>query len=505
MEMRGANTEFVFDFDPANAENNSQIDFKTDGSRRLLVKSTGIDVTGEVVADGLTVNVNNDIKISRNGTSSQKLFWDRSGVVDGSLELGADENLTLSVADDGRAGQYIYFNNNTKRVMSLADGGDVSFYEDTGTTAKLFWDASAESLGVGTTNPLTSLWLQDSNTQKATFANGDFVANSAGSTFDISMGATTGSTYTSLRALTTGRNAWGNLVLQEGGGNVGIGTSPSYALDVSKGSSGVVARFTGGGAASYIYADSTTVYYGAAAGVPNTLAINNASNFMNFNTNGEERARIDSSGNVGIGDSSPSVKLDVYQSTAGIGAVDFRHVNGNRILINPSYNYHDAYNHVFRGLNGTDTHMTIDNSGNLSVLGSLSKGSGSFKINHPLPEKTETHHLVHSFVEAPQADNIYRGKVALIDGVATVNIDTVAGMTEGTYVLLNTNTQCFTSNESGWTAVKGSVSGNILTITSQESCSDTISWMVVGERHDQHMLDTEWTDETGKVIVEPSK
>jgi hypothetical protein len=29
--------------------------------------------------------------------------------------------------------------------------GDISFYEDTGTTPKFFWDASAESLGIGTT------------------------------------------------------------------------------------------------------------------------------------------------------------------------------------------------------------------------------------------------------------------------------------------------------------------------------------------------------------------
>jgi len=143
---------------------------------------------------------------------------------------------------------------------------------------------------------------------------------------------------------------------------------------------------------------------------------------------------------------------------------------------------------------------------NLSLSGAISKGSGSFKIDHPLPEKTDTHHLVHSFVEAPQADNIYRGKVDLVDGSATVNIDDAAGMTEGTYVLLNTNTQCFTSNESGWTAVKGSVSGNTLAITAQDNtCTDTISWMVIGERHDQHMLDTEWTDENGRVIVEPLK
>ncbi len=149
--------------------------------------------------------------------------------------------------------------------------------------------------------------------------------------------------------------------------------------------------------------------------------------------------------------------------------------------------------------------MRIAASGAVSVAGALSKGSGSFKIDHPLEAKKDTHHLVHSFVEGPQADLIYRGKLALVDGSATVNLDDAARMSAGTFVLLNTNVQCFTSNESGWTAVKGSVSGNVLTITSQESCTDTVSWMVVGERCDQHMLDTEWTDSNGRVIVEPLK
>ena len=150
--------------------------------------------------------------------------------------------------------------------------------------------------------------------------------------------------------------------------------------------------------------------------------------------------------------------------------------------------------------------LTFDTSGNATFSGSLSKGSGSFKIDHPLESKRDTHHLVHSFVEAPQADNIYRGKVDLVDGSATVNIDTVAGMTEGTFAALNREVQCFTSNESDWDAVKGSVSGNILTILSQNTSSTaTISWLVVGERKDQHMYDTEWTDENGKVIVEPEK
>ena len=57
-----------------------------------------------------------------------------------------------------------------------------------------------------------------------------------------------------------------------------------------------------------------------------------------------------------------------------------------------------------------------------------------------------------------------------------------------------------------WDAVKGSVSGNILNIESQNSESTaTISWLVIGERQDEHMYDTEWTDDNGKVIVEPLK
>jgi len=144
----------------------------------------------------------------------------------------------------------------------------------------------------------------------------------------------------------------------------------------------------------------------------------------------------------------------------------------------------------------------------ITANGVLSKSSGSFKIDHPLESKKDTHHLVHSFVEAPEAANIYRGKVTLSSGSATVNVDTVSGMTEGTFIALNTDVQCFTSNESGWTAIKGSVSGNTLTITAQDnSCTDTISWMVIGRRHDPHMKDngTDWTDSDGKVIVEPKK
>ena len=143
---------------------------------------------------------------------------------------------------------------------------------------------------------------------------------------------------------------------------------------------------------------------------------------------------------------------------------------------------------------------------NITTSGALSKGSGSFKIDHPLESKKDTHHLIHSFIEGPKADLIYRGKVTLKDGSATVNIDTVSNMTEGTFVALNTDIQCFTTNESNWDLVKGSVSGNILTITSNNSSSTaTISWMVIGERHDDNIKSSMLTDNDGKIIVEVEK
>ena len=145
-------------------------------------------------------------------------------------------------------------------------------------------------------------------------------------------------------------------------------------------------------------------------------------------------------------------------------------------------------------------------TGGLTISGSLAKGSGSFKIDHPLQSMSETHHLVHSFVESPQANNIYRGKIQLKNGIAKVNLDEVSTMTEGTFVALNREIHTYTSNETDWDAVKGKVEGNVLHIECQNNQSNAmVSWLVIGERQDKHIMDTDWTDENGKVIVEPIK
>lgn len=164
------------------------------------------------------------------------------------------------------------------------------------------------------------------------------------------------------------------------------------------------------------------------------------------------------------------------------------------------YRYSDAGGYL-----GTAFTITRS-SGAFAVTGALSKGSGSFRIDHPLPEKEATHQLVHSFIEGPQIDLIYRGKAKLVNGTAQMNIDEHFGMTPGTFVALCRDTQCFTSNEEGWYRVRGSVAGAVLTIECEDAnCADTISWMVIGERQDKHVMNTDWTDENGKVILEPVK
>jgi hypothetical protein len=147
--------------------------------------------------------------------------------------------------------------------------------------------------------------------------------------------------------------------------------------------------------------------------------------------------------------------------------------------------------------------MCIDPRGAVTIMGALAKGSGSFRICHPLSSKVNTHALVHSFIEGPNADLIYSGHIKLTNGIGCINIDCVSRMTQGTFEALNRCLRIFTTNETSWDAVRGKVCGNVVVIESQNNTSeDEISWMVVGERQDQHMFDTEWTDSEGRVITE---
>ena len=242
-----------------------------------------------------------------------------------------------------------------------------------------------------------------------------------------------------------------------------------------------------------------------------------------------EKMRLDNAGRLGINTTSPSYKLHITAASDGInisGSSAFVRWNSGDMQIRNAGSYAMAFDtwtgsaltekmrimsdgRVGIGTTSPTSGQVLTVSGAATVLGTMtcttiSKISGSFKIDHPL--KPKTHSLVHSFVESPQADNTYSGKLRLTKGQAELNLDEYFGMTEGTIVALNRDFRVFTTNESNWDNVKGSVKNNILYIESNnpESMAE-VSWLVIGERQDKEIHESELTNDEGKIILEPSK
>ena len=441
-------------------------------AERMRLTDTGLDIAGNIDVDGTT---NLDVVD-----------------IDGAVQI--DSTLTVGVNDTGH---------------------DVKFFGAT-SGAYMHWDESTDdlilggvaNLGIGTTAPTSKLSFGANIGNDFAVYEGSGGANKYG----IGMGGdgSGGDPYrTKLYSNGT------ELISMTSAGNVGIGTAtPTYKLDVNG-----TGRFTGN-----VQMDGTVT-----VGVDDTgkdvkfFGATSGSYMMwdeSVNTLSTIAATFDCASAFGV----PKVRLkalssrgsiDLYNEDANSSGRWYYDDNGSIFKL---YNTDDGSEEVRvqLGTDGSDDGYvsvysaagakTIDISGDgsASFSGAVSKGSGSFNIKHPLESKKDTHRLVHSFIEGPQADLIYRGRVDLVDGSAEIDIDTVSGMTDGTFVVLCRDIQSFTTNESGWTAVRSSVDGNILTIEAQDNtCTDSISWMVVGERQDEHMYETEWTDENGKVIVEP--
>jgi hypothetical protein len=143
------------------------VQLRYDNVAKLATTSTGIDVTGNVVSDGLTVDTTADngatISAHDNSTTTYPLKV-QNNAGSGRLEIGTygiNNNLDLK-----------FQTLDTLRMRIDDSLGDVDFYEDTGTTTKMRWDASTERLGIGTSSPATALDVQGGNiTQGATGSN----------------------------------------------------------------------------------------------------------------------------------------------------------------------------------------------------------------------------------------------------------------------------------------------------------------------------------------------
>jgi len=292
------------------------VQLRYNGVEKLATTNTGVDVTGTVTADGLTVDGNTTLSgvqpLTINTTSNNQIKLQSSGV------------------DYGQA--------------YGASGIDWGFTDDTGTLTRMVIDTSG-NVGIGTSSPYNSSKLDVLGSIISTSQTiAAYAANNAG--FDYAAGTKIGRFFSTSSDATgghmtfiTGAGGGAERMRIDSSGNLLVGTSvrvdvskfqiegaktfgggiPQNQLNISD--STAVATGVGGSIAfSGNYSGSNKTTYGSIEGYKDNATGGHYGGSLVFKTraNGAdniERLRIDSSGNVGIG-TSPSDILHIKDASS---------------------------------------------------------------------------------------------------------------------------------------------------------------------------------------------
>jgi len=278
------------------------------------------DFDARIIYEGSTLQLltNADEAILLKHNSSTKLATSSTGVaVTGTLSATGDITGTLATAAQP--------NITSLGTLTALTGGTGDLNWDSGT---LFVDSSANAVGIGTTSPSfktdlnvsstsasdTQVALRIKSTTTANMTDGFGVTqlfsvqDSSGSNFNIAQ----------LRVVRDGADDSGAFVFApyttgtaseamriDSSGNVGIGTaSPDRELELSAANPRFRITDTDGG---YAEISGNTGHLSLQADLGNTQA----GSRVTFDIDGSEKMRIDSSGNVGIGTTSPLGTLHV--------------------------------------------------------------------------------------------------------------------------------------------------------------------------------------------------
>jgi hypothetical protein len=339
-----------------------------DGSTEVARFSSGaVLVTGTVTAEGLTVeNSSLDVVFkdtqTHTTTDGPALQFQGKGPNGTNYNFGYVQGLSNGVNNAGD----IVIGTNTAGVsyqrLRIEDNGDISFYEDTGTTAKFFWDASLEALGVGIT-PSTAMHVYSASGNTA---------------LRVETGLTNGQAQINFkndaRRYNVGINSSDNLVFEDdtagltrmtidSSGNVGIGTSSplttlhvnsTYGTGYTGAFSGVssynptssemlIGTFLGSAASAGDYTGLRFNISGNGSGVASAGIIasreaaegngNTSLSFLTRTTTSSltERLRIDSSGNVLVGKTTTAFGTQGIRLEGSNGKIEATR-NGNVVM-----------------------------------------------------------------------------------------------------------------------------------------------------------------------------
>ena len=283
---------------------------------------TGLDVAGTVTADGLTLDAG-VYKINNTSVGSGSDKW-----------IGSDGGAGIFI-NPGASGNFNVYNNNAVARLGVnGSTGDISFYDDTGTSQALFWDASAESLGIGTTSVSYPLDVRKNQAGYTYISsdNGNTAASGTGSGFAMTESGTV-AWYMRSERDGTGKFNIGNSANRmtiDSSGNVGIKTdSPSsYQANAddlvvaTTGHTGITIASGTSHLGNIHFADGTSgddAYRGF-------IQYEHTANYMRFATNASEAMRIDSSGNILFGKTSASTAgqgVYIEPSSIGYGRANF--------------------------------------------------------------------------------------------------------------------------------------------------------------------------------------
>ena len=380
----------------------------TDSSITDNGTSVGIGTT--LPGAAYKLEVNGLLKANGGYFTNPVSIFDSSFTENPRLSLGRSSGETLNFDVDDRIAIIYHKQDETSGIHKLSlsvdsdsvdtNTIDFNFRNSAGTTTTStpMTILSSGRVGIGTSSPSTrlhvvgsagefALSLQNSSngdgikiTTENQTANNGFLWNQGSSNL-VNMYSSSTTNASKMIMLGGGVdkiffNTEGNSYFN--GGNVGIGTtSPGYKLSVS-GNIGLT-----DGVSTGLLALVGGNYY-----IQNTGAYSTV-----FQTNGAERMRITSTGNVGIGTTSPSRPLSVYRSTAG-SAANFLHYTDATAFAGLYIDVDNVNNIVELNASGDTASTMAFQTGNAERMRITTTGSVGIGTTSPDSFNSEARNLV---------------------------------------------------------------------------------------------------------------